>query len=137
MALGALINLLADYLLIPKYQLIGAGYANLIAQSITVFLIIFYILRKISFNFNFIKIIKIIVINMGLAFITYIFYRLNYNILYNLLYLFVALTIYIKILKITNIFEKTEYNLALSLPSILPRKAVSILKFIYKIYKCI
>jgi len=57
------INIFLDFLLIPKYQSIGAAYANSISQILGCFLGTGYILYSFKFKFPFLKIIKFSVIS--------------------------------------------------------------------------
>jgi O-antigen/teichoic acid export membrane protein len=57
------INILLDFLLIPKYRSIGAAYANSISQILGCFLGTGYILYNFKFRFPFLKIVKFLVIS--------------------------------------------------------------------------
>jgi O-antigen/teichoic acid export membrane protein len=59
----AVINILLDFLLIPKYRSIGAAYANSISQILGCFLGTGYILYNFKFSFSFLKIVKFLVIS--------------------------------------------------------------------------
>jgi O-antigen/teichoic acid export membrane protein len=65
--LGAIVNLILDYLLIPRYQSIGAGIANLFSQLILTAILLSYAFRAMRIHIDWLRIVKVYGINLILA----------------------------------------------------------------------
>jgi len=94
------VNILFDFLLIPKYKSIGAAYANSISQILGCFLGTRYILYSFKFDFPFLKIIKFLVISYILCKITKLYFSS-----FSLVGMFILFFVYILLFSILNYKE--------------------------------
>jgi len=74
---SAIFNCILNYILIPKYDILGASVASLIA-NVLASLLILYISSKIEkINFNFVKMYSIAFIFLGVSLISYLGTNIN------------------------------------------------------------
>lgn len=92
---SALINVIINYLLIPKYSIIGASTATLITEGIVAISLILYSIKLGYFKFNYMKIFKIIIGSLFMG--VFLIFINEWNIIISILcsILLYALTLYV------------------------------------------
>jgi len=110
----AVINILLDFLLIPKYRSIGAAYANSISQILGCFLGTGYILYNFKFSFSFLKIVKFLVISYVIGKIVKLYFNsfscIGMFILFFVYILLFSILNYKEIFKNINFIYKSYYE---------------------------
>lgn len=107
-ACAAILNILLNFLLIPKYGMVGAGWATALSY---LFLTIAYFLVSQKFIFlkiNHLKIFKLVVLSLGMIIFGPIFW--NYNLWQNLLVKVLEILIFGSLLYFTGVIEKQEID---------------------------
>jgi len=105
--ISALINVVLNYFLIPKYSMIGASTATLISEAIVSIAVMYMGLKLGYFNVNKILKLKIIKIIVGCLIMGFI---LVYLISLNLIALIIlCMIIYVVLMYLLNVFERDGY----------------------------
>ena len=76
---GTIISLILNYILIPLYQEIGAAITNIIAEFFVTVATLYFALKFIKFDFDFIFIIKSLVLSIPICFFSKVWCYLNTN----------------------------------------------------------
>jgi O-antigen/teichoic acid export membrane protein len=102
---AALINLVLNLVLIPKYSYIGAGIATLISE-IVLFTLTFIFVSKYFHVFNVFKILYKPLIATAIMVVAIIFLKINMFIL-----IFIGASVYFLILFLLRTFDEKDYSL--------------------------
>lgn len=97
--LSALINVAINYLLIPKYSIIGASTATLITEAIVAISLMFLSIKLGYFRINYVKFVKIIIGSsfMGLFLITFNQLNIIISVICSIL-LYISICYYLKVI---------------------------------------
>lgn len=131
---GALLNLFLDYILIPRYGSLGAGYSNFISQIAVTVIVLSFILRKIKININWLNIAKIFLTNIIFAILLSILFLLKFvepTLLIKFVYAILMFYVYLRLLKTFKIFEANDSVFFNELAKFFP-KIIYLKKLMYK-----
>jgi len=102
----ALINIAANLILIPPLSYVGAAIATIIAESLCVILVFYFIIIHTKFSVKYKNIMSILVSSFLMAIFIYIFNDLNMIIL-----VILAMILYIFLLYLTKTFSDDDIHL--------------------------
>lgn len=105
---AAVLNIMFNFLLIPKYGMVGAGWATALSY---LFLTIAYFLcsqKFIRLEIDWAKILKLVILSLIVMFVSPIFWR--YDLWQNLGIKILEFFIFIALLYLTGVIEKQEVN---------------------------
>lgn len=104
--LGALTNVIANYVLIPQLNIMGAALATLL--SYVVMACGYYIVTQKYYRINY-DYYKLVKIALGVLFVGTVYYLLMYGELLNIYYKIILAIIFISFI-LMNVFERNEMN---------------------------
>lgn len=123
--IGAIINLSLNYLLIPKYDSIGAGIANLTSQMLVAIVSVFYILKTIKIVIDWQPIYKTLLINLVFALVLLMSYILFSSVIVKISIFIASIFVYGKAILRFKIINKRDLsiidNLKLNSPPYISR----------------
>ena len=109
--MGAILNLALNYLLIPRYNSIGAGIANFLSQIILTIILLIYVFNAIKIKVDWLKIIKVYLINMMIAFFLFSSNFFLSNIFCKFFFFLMAMLVYLLFLIKLKVFDKIDQKL--------------------------
>jgi len=106
----ALINIAANLILIPPLSYVGAAIATIVAESLCVILVFYFVIIETDFNIEWLYFIKILSSNSITGFTVYYFQDVNMIIL-----IFLSMSLYFSILVSIRVLPKDQMNMLLSI----------------------
>jgi O-antigen/teichoic acid export membrane protein len=110
--ISVLIQVIINYLFIPKYGLIIAIYAYITARLTNILLYHFYVKKNVEFNINYLKWYGITIISSVLFILSYYYFSANYLLNYFVIMLiFFAIVIFIYKNEVDNLIRRTKFKI--------------------------
>ena len=104
--LGAMTNVVANYLLIPYFNIMGAAFATLLSYVVMAFGYYIVTQKFYKINYDYLKLAKMA---LGVTFVGVVYYLLMYGGFLNIYYKIILAIIFVSYI-LTNVFEKNEMN---------------------------
>lgn len=132
--IGALVNISLDYLLIPRFASIGAGWANFISQILLTFVLVFYVFRVLKIKIDWLKVIKVYGLNVVLAIFLFGGSLISSFIIFKILIFMLGLYLYTWLLIGFNIFDHVDALILEKITAYSPKFISSSLSFLAKLF---